>query len=268
VAAAADLPQKCPPLEQATRRWRWHHIAIWLFLFALVVWWRGPSYRRALRPDYFPDAPSLLLLPDFFQEWASARNWLEGLPVYTPQEATAARYLGLHRMAGDRGFIEYNAHPPAAVLPGLPVAKLPFASAFVVWNALSLVMLAVSGWLMVHQLKFPWSPWDLVPACTLLLLCRPFEHQMIHGQLNPLLLLLLTGAWAADRTGRPRCAGALVGIAAAIKLFPGFVFVYFLARRQWRSVAAGVLTLAALGGLTAIMFGLESYRSYLHEVLH
>src|SRR5581483_7187098 len=110
----------------------------------------------------------------------------------------------------------------------LPFAGLNFADSFALWNILSLVSLAASAWLILYQLGMPFSLWDLLPAATLLLLCHPFWHQMVHGQMNFMLLLLLTGTWAADRTGRPIWAGVLLAVAAAIKIYPAFLLLYFV----------------------------------------
>jgi hypothetical protein len=107
----------------------------------------------------------------------------------------------------------------------------------------------------------------LLPAITLLLLCHPFWHQMVHGQLNLLLLLLLTGVWLADRQGHPYWAGGLLGLATAIKLYPGFLFIYFLLKRDWPVLRAGLIALVALTGLTALVLGPEAYCSYFVEVL-
>jgi hypothetical protein len=87
------------------------------------------------------------------------------------------------------------------------------------------------------------------------------------GQWNLFLLLLVTGAWAADRTGRPGLAGSLLGVATAIKLFPGLFLVYFALRRRWSLVTSGIITLSALTGATAAVLGVDSYRVYCGEVL-
>jgi hypothetical protein len=62
-------------------------------------------------------------------------------------------------------------------------------------------------------------------------------------------------------------AGVLLGTAAAIKLFPGFLFLYFALRRQGRIAASAAISLAALTGLTAAVLGPEAYRSYAVDVL-
>jgi alpha-1,2-mannosyltransferase len=95
----------------------------------------------------------------------------------------------------------------------------------------------------------------------------PLWNQLRQGQLNLILLVLVTGVWVADRSTRPAWAGVFLGTAAALKLFPGFLLFYFLVRRQWQVVAAAALTLAALLGLTSAMLGPEPYASYLEKVV-
>src|SRR5207253_2522977 len=177
------------------------------------------------------------------------------------------RYLGYQRQPRDRFFLEVNAHPPTSVLLAVPLARLDYPDAFLVWSLSSLAALAASVWLVVRHLRIPFSVWALAPALTLLLACNPFRQQMNQGQLNLVLLLLLTGVWVADRSARPGWAGALLGAATAIKLFPAFLFLYFLLRRQRRVVAAGVLSFAVLTGLTAALLGPATYRCYVEEVL-
>ena len=63
-------------------RWIWLAIAGWVLLF------RGPSFVKGLQ---IASAPRTLR--DFFQEYASARNWLDGRRVYEDQHIAAARLL-------------------------------------------------------------------------------------------------------------------------------------------------------------------------------
>jgi hypothetical protein len=250
----------------ALPRWQWRHVFFWLMLAALVGWWRGPAFRLAFEPNFYPHGGTLFQ-PDFFQEWASARNRLNGLPIYAPHEITLERYLGLRPNTADRYFIAVNAHPPTSVLLAFPFAGLEFVDALPLWNLLSLLALAASAWMIVSHLGLPFSFWDLLPAFTLLLLCRPFQHQMVQGQLNLVLLLLVTGAWAADRSDRPIWAGALLATAAAIKLFPAFLFLYFVLRRRWRAVAAGSVAFVLVTALTAVILGPQAYHDYFLQVL-
>ena len=62
-------------------------------------------------------------------------------------------------------------------------------------------------------------------------------------------------------------AGAFLAAAMAIKLFPGFLFLYFLLRRQWRVLVGGVISFLLLTALTTGVLGLDIYPIYVREVL-
>src|SRR5262249_406963 len=150
----------------------------------------GPSFVTSL----YPPREKIL---DFFQEWASARNWFEGLPVYEHQGTTMQRYLGFEARPGTFG-IERNAHPPTSVLLALPFGRLDYSGAFLAWSLLSLATLPASIWILLRQLKLTVSLWALVPAVTLLLACNPLRQQVNQGQLNLILLFLVVTIWAAE----------------------------------------------------------------------
>jgi hypothetical protein len=242
----------------AARPWLWASLAV------LVCWVWGPLFVQISRPPRD-------LVVDFFQDWASGRNYFSGSPIYADLKGAVERYLGVKvRDKGEPGVrvdIAVNAHPPTSVLLTLPLALLPYPDAALVWNLVSLVALFASLWIVRRELAIPVSAWSVFPLVTLLLLSPPFQKQVIHGQFNLILLLLLTGSWAAQRNNRPGWAGVLLGTAAAIKLFPGFLFCYFLLRRQWKAVMSGIISLAVLTALTVAVLGVQTYKSYRKDVL-
>jgi hypothetical protein len=235
------------------RRWIWLTVAFWVLLL------RGPAFLEKVRATSD-------IIPDFFQEYASARNWFEGLPIYADHHQTVPRYLHVS-LDDNHSHVFVNAHPPCSVMFALPFAKLDFTDAFLAWNLLSLSALAASLWIVLRQLRIPFQLWSAAPLLALLLLCHPLWEQIRLGQLTLLLLLLVTGSWAAERSTRPLLAGALLGAASAIKLFPAFLLVYFALRGRWRVVAAGLVIGAALTALSAIVLGFDAYRSYFLTVL-
>lgn len=238
----------------ASRRVTWCVLA---FVAAVIF---GPGFLVSLRPP-----PARLV--DFYQEYASARNVLTGRPIYTDQADTVEEYVGYRRADYGPYFIHRNAHPPPSVLLALPLARLSYSDAVLTWDLVSLALLAAAFGLILWQLEAPFAPWSVLPLLVALLLCNVLRQQFNQGQLNVVLLLLLTGCWAADRSGRPWLAGALLGAATALKLFPGFLFVLFAARRDVRAVASGLGTIAALTGLTAAVLGMECFTAYYREVL-
>src|SRR5207248_1366364 len=95
----------------------------------------------------------------------------------------------------------------------------------------------------------------------------PFLQQMVQGQLNLLLLFLVTLAWWADRQGKLPAAGICTGAAAAFKLFPAFLLIYFLFLRKWRALVWACLAFLGFTLAAGIIFGFDSYRTYCFEVL-
>jgi hypothetical protein len=232
---------------------------MWAALAVLVSLTQGPGFVRSLTPAAGESV-------DFFQEWASARNFLDGTPIYTDLEVSAARYLGRRSQPGEGVMVSKNAHPPASVLLAVPFGLLDYPRATLIWNLLSLAAFAVSLVLLARDLGLRPPPWAILPAITLLLICNPFRQQVNQGQFNLLLLLLMTGVWTAERSGRSALAGMLLGAATAFKLFPGFFFLYFLLRRRWTVVASGLAAIAMLSLVSVAVLGQETYDSYLREV--
>ncbi|HMF15202.1 MAG TPA: glycosyltransferase family 87 protein, partial [Gemmataceae bacterium] len=217
--------------QPASRPVRW--IAWWALAAAAATAWQGPSLLRDMRP------PGDVVV-DFYQEWASARNFLSGAPVYESQRESCRRYLGCAPAGETHFFLEVNAHPPTAVLLGLPLAPLDYPTAVLVWNLVSLVALGVSIWLIARQLGVRLNLRMILPAVVFVMLCWPLRSHLAQGQLVTVLLLLVSGAWAADRSDREFLAGALLGVATALKLFPALLFLHFVFRGRWRALAAGL----------------------------
>ncbi len=211
-------------------------------------------------------APRPGLVVDFYQEWLSARNLLSGRRVYAPVRESFAVHTG-HDLTGAQLVWDRNVHPPSSVLLAVPFAPLDYPRGFLAWNIASLIALAASVRLVLRGLAVSWHPGLILPAVCLLLTCEPLRHSLFQGQLNLVLLVLLTAAWFADRRGRHVLAGGLVGAATAIKLFPAFLLAYFVFRGDRRAVLSAVLTLALVTAATLLCCGRQPFDDYAREVL-
>jgi alpha-1,2-mannosyltransferase len=200
---------------------------------------------------------------DFVEEWTSARNFMAGRSVYQPLAETVPLYFGPRAQA----HVPVNGHPPVAVLAALPAGLVDFRLAWQAWNVLSLAALAGSVWLLLRPAGLNYPAWTAIPVATLLLASNPLAQQVLEGQLNLFLLALLTGAWAADRADRPVLAGALIGVATAIKLYPGLIVVYFLARGRWSAVLAAGGAFAVLAAAACGLFGGDVFLVYFRDVI-
>lgn len=228
-----------------------------VFLFLL-----GPGFVASLEPTLSP--PS-----DFFQDWASARNLTEGKPVYGNLRTAAGEYLGLD-LNGKvvDGIVEINGHPPTSIWWALPLARLDYRTAFLMWDLASLAFVIASIGLIAHELGVDRIGLSTIAkAIALALLCNPLRQLLAQGQFGGVLLFLLTAAWVADRRGQGVAAGICVGLAAAIKLYPALIIGYWLFAGRWSRVASAVAT--GLGVVTATIgcMGWESIAIYVRDVM-
>jgi hypothetical protein len=162
---------------------------------------------------------------------------------------------------------------PIRVIGLVPIT--PFSTLFL-WPFVGLKPLAAKhAWILLNLLL-------VVPICWMLrsmtglnyqrlalifALNFPFYRNLEFGQFYVLLLLLITAACWATLKGHHARSGVLVAIAAAAKIFPLMFFVLFLQRRAWRALAWGVVTGAAVVGLSIAVFGWNVHRTYLLEIL-
>jgi hypothetical protein len=239
--------------------WGAPRIAAWVLAAAVVAVVFGPSLVSTFRPP-----PDTFL--DFSQEWLSAKNYWTGTAVYADQTEALRRHTGV-TPDRDEDVLPWNAHPPAAVALTIPFGKLDYRDAHLVWNLLTLPLFLASVWLIVRELQFPLRVWSVFPAVVLLLLCNPVFIQLGQGQLNFPILFLITLAWVADRRGRPGWAGVALGVAIGLKLYPGFLFLYFLFARRWRAIFTGIIAFLAVNGVALAVLGLGEFRTYVERVL-
>jgi hypothetical protein len=224
----------------------------------LVIGVLGPGLLRLMSPQ--PQG-----VADFYQEWSSARSYWLGEPLYQETRNLVARDFGPHRKVRN-WLLGRNVHPPTAVLLGVPFGRISYRSAFFWWNVFGLGCLIAAIVLIVGgQRPVAWT--RLIALSALLLLSPHLASQFVYGQLSLILLLLLSGAglaWAADRRG---LAGTLVGLAAAVKVFPAVLGWLFLVRRDARGLIGVVAGFGVASALTWSLLGTNAYVDYFRDVV-
>lgn len=202
-------------------------------------------------------------LRDFVQEWTSARNWRLDRPVY--QDLREA--IPFHFPGAIPGDIRVNAHPPVAVVLALPFGSWRYQRALQVWNLLSLACVMVAtGWL-TGKRGFDLTLGQRLSVTGLVLNSAVLKSELIQGQLNGILYLLLVGAWQFARRERVVASGVMVGLAASLKLFPGLLVLFFLARRQWKGCLAVLATWLIANLAAASILGVDAFRDYVQVVM-
>ncbi|HEX6548298.1 MAG TPA: glycosyltransferase family 87 protein [Candidatus Dormibacteraeota bacterium] len=159
--------------------------------------------------------------------------------IYTPAaELPAPLYRmaleQLKNFAADPQPVAIGTYPPIDVVLARPLTLLPWRPALAVWLAASLVAVVVTWWLVVRLTRSG----RFGAALALVIAFAPDTWWAFHeGQINLLLLPVLTGAAVAAGGGRSGLAGALIGVAGALKGYPALIGVYFLFARDWRGMA-------------------------------
>jgi hypothetical protein len=257
-AAVSPASRAVVSATESAAAWPVSRRLLWIVLLACSCYSYGGGLTRELT------APGKKIA-DFFQEWASARNYFTGRAIYTPQRETAKTYLNYTARPQDF-FVEINGHPPTAVVLAIPFGLLDYNAGFLLWNWLSVVAVVGSATLIMRETRIRFSAWALLPALALLI-GNPLLQHLACGQLGGFLLLLITGAWIADRRGYSATAGMLLATAMAVKLFPGFLFLYFVWKGKWRTVFVGAATFFAIIGLTAAILGMQSFVDFVQHAM-
>lgn len=178
-------------------------------------------------------------VPDIAQDYAAARGWLAGRD---PNGPTAELLADCCPDLARNYPAMQTAHPPLATLLALPLAGLPWETARALWLLLSGAAV-VAAW---HIARV--SP--LVCAVT----ASFWIIALVLGTHEPLLFVLLAAALLLDAR-RPLWAGALIGLAAAIKIYPILLLVGLWLSGRRRSVLAALAAGAGAVALTELVLG-------------
>ena len=202
---------------------------------------------------------------------AVALLMLAGLIVGARAKSFDADYRGL--LQGGERFLErtsiYAGTGPLNGLAGPPFEALclvPFAllsrlsapTAALAWIALNLCALAAGVWGWSRAVGV--TTWR-APGVWLSLLAVSFPLYREYQSQNVDLWLLCATGWAACALSQRREAvgGCLLGFAAALKLFPGLVILYLLARRMWKAAAIAAAATGILSVLPAAWYGIGGF---------
>jgi alpha-1,2-mannosyltransferase len=173
---------------------------------------------------------------------------LHGTPLYQLRFAFGLRFT----------------YPPFAALLFAPLHWLPVTAGQVLVSAATVVALPVTSYLVLRLP--PWSArrWCLqrrdraaelaLAFSAAAIWLEPERTNLKYGQVNVLLTLMVLAdlAWI-ERSRNSRFGGALIGIAAGIKLTPAVFAVYLLATRRYRAAATAA---GVFAGTVAVAFAL------------
>ncbi|MEV1331099.1 glycosyltransferase 87 family protein [Micromonospora costi] len=224
----------------------------------------GRTVRRLVTVVALAAVLPALYLPgrvhDFFDlkiYMRAMRWWADGNPLYD--------YVQPDRVQGEL----YFTYPPFSALLLRPFALIPLGATVTIFTVLTVLGVVVTTrWLVAPMIARHGLPrvFTVTVAVLLVLAVESTRETITFGQINMLLVvLILADLLFAVPQGR-RWAGVGVGLATALKIFPGIFIVYLLACRRWWAAAVASATAAAATLLAAAVAPDDSWRFWTHEL--
>jgi hypothetical protein len=157
-------------------------------------------------------------------------------------------------------------HPPFETLVYATVAWLPLKKAYTLWCVISLVFLGITMRAFVREAMLPWD-WRILFASSLTFV--PLLLSFLQGQDSVLLLMLVTFAFAALRSGQSFAAGCWLGMGLfKFQLILPMALALTIKRGRKGFIGGFSLTALALVGLSTYLSGLSVFSDYPGLLFH
>jgi alpha-1,2-mannosyltransferase len=183
--------------------------------------------------------------------------WAAGNPLYD--------YVQPDRVQGEL----YFTYPPLSALLLRPFGALPLGATIAIFTVFTVAAIALTTWWLIKPVAerrdLPlWYAAGL--AIPLALLVEPSRETISFGQINMVLVVLILADLLFAVPRNSRWAGVGIGLATALKLFPGIFIVYLIVTRRWRAAAVSAATAAGATLLAAAIFPGDSWRFWTVEL--
>ena len=236
-ARSADL---APPWLE------WGLLAVALGLFV----WRGflPAWRH--------------LLSDFPNYYLAGRLFRDGVPLdrlYDWEWLQRQKdHLGL-----DQPLVGFVPLTMFSALLAAPLTSLSALAAKHVWLVFNLLLLPAIGWLLRAITGQPFRRIALIG----LLAVVPLRTNFQFGQQHLFVLFLLTVATWCYFRGHDVSAGAVLAVAAAVKLYPAGFVLLLVRKKRWRALASMAVVGLLIAAAGIALFGVEPWSVFAREIV-
>src|SRR5437879_5087009 len=213
---------------------------------------------------------------DILQDTLSAREFLNGASLYPhnmhaqdilthdPPEVPLGdripylRSLQRDQFAGGAATI-LNGHPPIWAISLVPLVKVlgPYRPALIV-NLVSLSLLGLGIRMLNRGLDYSLSPRILFASTLAIFGWQPVLAGLRHANVSLMIGCLVLFGWWYLRRELPAKTGAVIGIAASLKIYPGIIIVYLL----WRHRRAGIVCILTGALLAAAVISIAGWQAF------
>jgi uncharacterized membrane protein YGL010W len=174
-------------------------------------------------------------------------------------------YALFQQQLHDPGLAGFD-YPPLVAWLLEPLTWLPVRVAAIVWLWSMLACTATAAVVLSRSvLPETWPRLELAAIATFAFVPATFNLRL--GQMEPLIFLILVLALVAYTRGRRLTCGALIGVAASLKLAPLVLIVLLLRRRWWRAAIVSACTVAASTVIGVLALGTAPLVEYATHVM-
>jgi len=192
--------------------------------------------------------------PDFWILFRGAREWTRGGSMYDIEAVLTNHFGHVFKVPPFYGML----FVPFVTMDGLTVLL-----GHRIMNTLLIIATALI-WLRMWRI-----PFVSLSAAGLLIVFnfRPLADTLAYGQIDLVLLFLLTLALWALRSGRDTAAGALVALGTLFKIYPILLLAFFVVKGHWRALIGFVVGMAVCNSIAVAVIGWDEHLTYLTRVL-
>ena len=187
---------------------------------------------------------------DFLDWWVAGKFALMRNAAGAYNYSTFSASQALIVKSTPRNGYYYWIYPPTMLLFFAPIARLPFAAAFVAWTAATFSLYAIA--------LYAISPYLL--TIVLALLPLPVVKNVFDGQ-TAFLTAGLLGLSMVFINRRPYLSGICLGILSCKPQFLLFFPLVLVITGQWRVIAGAITSASLLVGAATLMFGSNAWLS-------
>lgn len=191
--------------------------------------------------------------PDFWILFKGARDWVRGGSLYDLEAVRTNHFGHVFKVPPFYGML----FTPFVFQDGMRILMFH--------RIINVILLTTTAfvWLRLWGLR----PLSLAGAALLVVLnFRPIADTLAFGQIDLALLLSLTLALGALRSGRDVLAGALIALGTLFKIYPVLLLAFLVAKQNWRALMGFVLGMLVLNGISIAVMGWEMHWIYITQV--
>ncbi len=177
------------------------------------------------------------------------------------------------RLAATSGYSEHESLHPYVQTPLWAFLLEPLCTRmnFPHFNAVMIAIVSICFSLTLWTVARYWAPqlyrpgWMLL-ICGLLYASQAYKYAMLLSQTHIIFVLLTVIALVCGRRGAPLWAGVWLALAAAIKITPAFLVVYWLVNRQTKAALSFFVSSVVLHAITIAITGPALMMQYVHNL--